>query len=216
VDEQSKTSPPASFFMPTVVYKDGNREMAADIFSMLLKKRIIFVQGEIEPNMAVAVVAQLLYLESEGDEDISMYIQSPGGQITAGLAIMDAMRYIKVPVQTLCIGQCASMAAWLLAAGTKGKRMILPNAEVMIHQPLGGMRGQATDIKIAALHMERTKDRMVKLMASFTGNSEKQVILDIERDNFLTAEQALAYGIVDSVVGWAEKLPDVSAATAAT
>lgn len=211
VDEHSKNTQPKSFFVPTVVYKDGNREMAADIFSMLMRKRIVFVQGEIEPNMAAAIVAQLLYLESEGDDGISMYIQSPGGQITAGLAIMDTMRYIKAPIQTICIGQCASMAAWLLAAGTKGKRMILPNAEVMIHQPLGGMRGQETDIQIAAKHMARTKDRMIALMAAFTGQSTERITVDIDRDNFMNGDQAKAYGIIDNIIGWTEELPTAAA-----
>lgn len=201
MDEPSKT-PPSSFFMPTVITKDGSREMVADIFSMLLRKRIIFVQGEIEPNMAVAIVAQLLYLESEGDEDISMYIQSPGGVITAGLAIVDTMRYIKTPIQTICVGQCASMAAWILAAGTKGKRLMLPYAEVMIHQPLGGYRGQATDMDIANTHMQNTKKRMHELLAAFTGQTVEQVKQDTERDRFLTAEEAKAYGIIDAVIGW--------------
>jgi ATP-dependent Clp protease, protease subunit len=189
-------------YIPTVIFKDGSREMHADIFSMLLRNRIVFIPNEIEPNMAIIIAAQLLYLDSEEVKDISLYMQSPGGVITAGLTIMDTMRTLKSDVQTVCMGQCASMGAWLLAAGTKGKRMVLPNAEVMIHQPLGGMRGQETDIQIAAQHMARTKERMVKLMAAFTGQPEARIVADIERDNFMSAEQAIEYGIADTIVEW--------------
>ncbi len=202
MDENPKT-PPSASYVPMVVFGDRGHERAADIFSMLLAKRIIFIQSEIEPYMAAAVVGQLIYLDFEDpDKEICMYIQSPGGQITSGLAIVDTMRFIKSPIRTVCVGQCASMASWILAAGTKGRRTILPNAEVMIHQPIGGVRGQATDIEIANTHMQATKRRMNELFAAFTGKSIEEVRRDTDRDNYLTAEQAKEYGIVDQIIPW--------------
>ncbi|MCQ2552037.1 MAG: ATP-dependent Clp endopeptidase proteolytic subunit ClpP [Clostridia bacterium] len=190
-----------SSLIPMVVEQSSRGERSYDIYSRLLKDRIIFLDGEITDDVASLVVAQLLFLESEDpDKDISLYINSPGGVITAGMAIYDTMNYIKPDVSTICVGMAASMAAFLLAAGEKGKRYALPNAEIMIHQPLGGANGQATDIKIAADHIIKTKERMNKLLSEMTGQSYEKVCQDTERDNFMYADEALEYGLIDKVV----------------
>jgi len=190
-----------SSLIPMVVEQSARGERSYDIYSRLLKDRIIFLDGEITDDVASLVVAQLLFLESEDpDKDISLYINSPGGVITAGMAIYDTMNYIKPDVSTICVGMAASMAAFLLAAGEKGKRYALPNAEVMIHQPLGGAQGQATDIKIAAEHITKTKEKMNKLISQMTGQSYKKVCEDTERDNYMDAKEAMKYGLVDKVV----------------
>lgn len=190
-----------NYLIPTVIEKNEMGERAYDIYSRLLKDRIIFLSGEIEEGMANAIVAQMLFLEMEDpDKDIMLYINSPGGVITAGMAIYDTMKYLKCEVSTLCIGMAASMAAFLLAAGAKGKRKALPNAEIMIHQPLGGAQGQATDIMIQAEHIRRTKQKMNEELAKNTGNSVERVQADTERDNWLSAEEALAYGIIDGII----------------
>lgn len=190
-----------SSLIPMVVEQSSRGERSYDIYSRLLKDRIIFLDGEITDDVASLVVAQLLFLESEDpDKDISIYIDSPGGVITAGMAIFDTMNYIKPDVSTICIGMAASMAAFLLAAGAPGKRYALPNAEVMIHQPLGGAQGQATDIQIAADHITRTKKKMNTLLAKMTGQPYEKVCADTERDNFMFAEEALEYGLIDKVV----------------
>jgi ATP-dependent Clp protease protease subunit len=187
--------------VPVVVEKDGNSERSYDIYSRLLKDRIIFIHGEVEDGMADTIVAQLLFLESEDpDKDITIYINSPGGSISAGMAIFDTMKYIKCDTATCCIGMAASMGAFLLAGGTKGKRYVLPNAEVMIHQPSGGSQGQATDIQIQAEHIIRTKAKMNRLLSEFTGQALETVQADTERDNWKTAEQAVEYGLVDSIL----------------
>ena len=190
-----------SSLIPMVVEQSSRGERSYDIYSRLLKDRIIFLDGEITDDVASLVVAQLLFLESEDpDKDISIYIDSPGGVITAGMAIYDTMNYIKPDVSTICIGMAASMAAFLLAAGAKGKRYALPNAEVMIHQPLGGAQGQATEIQIAARHILRTKEKMNTLLAKMTGQPYEKVCEDTERDNFMFAEEAMEYGLIDKVV----------------
>lgn len=190
-----------SSLIPMVVEQSSRGERSYDIYSRLLKDRIIFLDGEITDDVASLVVAQLLFLESEDpDKDISLYINSPGGVITAGMAIYDTMNYIKPDVSTICVGMAASMAAFLLAAGEKGKRYALPNAEVMIHQPLGGAQGQATDIKIAADHITKTKEKMNKLLSMMTGKPYEEVCKDTERDNFMDAQEAKAYGLIDKVV----------------
>jgi len=190
-----------SSLIPMVVEQSARGERSYDIYSRLLKDRIIFLDGEITDDVASLVVAQLLFLESEDpDKDISIYINSPGGVITAGMAIFDTMNYIKPDVSTICVGMAASMAAFLLAAGEKGKRYALPNAEVMIHQPLGGAQGQATDIKIAAEHITKTKEKMNKLLSKMTGVPYKKVCEDTERDNYMSADEAKEYGLIDKVV----------------
>lgn len=190
-----------SSLIPMVVEQSSRGERSYDIYSRLLKDRIIFLDGEITDDVASLVVAQLLFLESEDpDKDISIYINSPGGVITAGMAIYDTMNYIKPDVSTICVGMAASMAAFLLAAGEKGKRYALPNAEVMIHQPLGGAQGQASDIKIAADHITKTKDKMNKLLSKMTGQNLEKVCADTERDNYMDANEALSYGLIDKVV----------------
>ena len=184
-----------------VVEQTSKGERSYDIYSRLLKDRIIFLDGEIDDAVASLVVAQLLFLESEDpDKDINIYINSPGGVITAGMAIYDTMNYIKPDVCTICVGMAASMAAFLLSAGTKGKRYALPNAEVMIHQPLGGTQGQASDIKIAADHIIKIRSRLNSLIAQNTGQPLEKVELDTDRDNYLSAEEALEYGLIDKVV----------------
>jgi ATP-dependent Clp protease protease subunit len=184
-----------------VVEKSPQGERAYDIYSRLLKDRIVFIGSPIDDSVANAVIAQLLFLESENQkEDIKMYINSPGGQVTSALAIYDTMQYVKAPVQTICIGMAASAASVLLAAGTKGKRMILPNAEVMIHQVLGGVQGQATDIDIHAKHILKTRDRLNKILAKHTGQKLTKIELDTERDYYMSAEEAAKYGIVDKVI----------------
>ena len=187
--------------VPMVIEQTSRGERSFDIYSRLLKERIIFLGEEVNETTASLVVAQLLFLEAEDpSKDISLYINSPGGSVTAGMAIYDTMQYIKCDVSTICIGMAASMGAFLLAGGTKGKRMALPNAEVMIHQPLGGAQGQATDIKIAAEHILRTKEKLNKILAANTGKPYEEICNDTERDNWLTAQQAVEYGLIDAVV----------------
>ena len=187
--------------VPMVVEQTGRGERSYDIFSRLLNDRIIFLSDEVNDATASLVVAQLLYLEAQDpDKDISFYINSPGGSVTAGMAIYDTMNFIKCDVSTVCIGMAASMGAFLLSAGTKGKRYALPNSEIMIHQPLGGAKGQATDIKIQAELILRTRDRLNAILAKNTGKSIEEIARDTERDNYMTAEQALAYGLVDKVI----------------
>ncbi len=189
-----------NYLIPYVIERSGSGERSYDIYSRLLKDRIIFLSGEIEDEMANAVVAQLLFLEMDNpDADISLYINSPGGSVTAGMAIYDTMQYIKAPVRTVCVGMAASMGAFLLMAGEKGKRMALPNAEVMIHQPSGGAQGQATDVSIRAEWLLRTKKKMTEMMAEMTGQSIEKVAADAERDYFMSAQEALKYGIVDQI-----------------
>jgi ATP-dependent Clp protease protease subunit len=184
-----------------VVEQTSKGERSYDIYSRLLKDRIIFLDGEINDAVASLVVAQLLFLESEDpDKDISLYINSPGGVISAGMAIYDTMQYIKPDVSTICVGMAASMAAFLLAAGAKGKRYCLPNAEVMIHQPLGGMQGQAEDLRIHTDHILAIREKMNRILAENTGKSYEQVAKDTDRDNYLSAAEAVEYGIVDKVV----------------
>lgn len=184
-----------------VVEQSGIGERAYDIFSRLLKDRIVFLDGEIGDANADLVVAQLLFLDSEDPgKDISLYINSPGGSITAGMAIYDTMQYIRCEVATMCVGMAASMGAFLLAAGAKGKRRALPNAEVMIHQPSGGARGQATDIAIQAKRLIATKEQMNRILSERTGQPLERVAADTERDNFMTADEALAYGIIDEII----------------
>jgi len=186
--------------VPMVVEQTNRGERSYDIYSRLLKDRIVFLSGEIEDNMANLVVAQLLFLEMEDpDADISLYINSPGGSVTAGMAIYDTMQYIKPNVRTVCVGMAASMGAFLLMAGEKGKRLALPNAEVMIHQPLGGAQGQATDVAIRAEWLLKTKTKMTKMMADMTGQDLEKVKADVERDYFMDAEEALKYGIIDEI-----------------
>ena len=190
-----------SSLIPMVVEQTSKGERSYDIYSRLLKDRIIFIDGEIDDNTASLVVAQLLFLESEDpDKDINIYINSPGGLITAGMAIYDTMNYIKPDVCTICVGMAASMAAFLLSSGAKGKRYVLPNAEVMIHQPLGGTNGQAEDIKIAADHIVKTRERLNRILAKNTGKSLKQIAKDTDRDNYLDAQQAVEYGLADKIV----------------
>lgn len=191
----------ASGLVPMVIEQTSRGERSYDIYSRLLKERIIFLLGEVEDHMANLVVAQLLFLESENPEkDISLYINSPGGVVTAGLAIYDTMQFIKPKVSTLCIGQAASAAALLLCAGADGKRFCLPNARVMIHQPLGGYRGQATDIEIHARETLAVRERLNNIMAKHTKKTPEQIMLDTERDNFMSATQAMEYGLVDQVI----------------
>ncbi|MBQ3760666.1 MAG: ATP-dependent Clp endopeptidase proteolytic subunit ClpP [Clostridia bacterium] len=190
-----------NYLIPTVIEKNEMGERAYDIYSRLLKDRIIFLGGPIDDGVANTVVAQMLFLEMEDpDKDIMLYINSPGGSISAGMAIYDTMKYLKCEVSTLCIGMAASMAAFLLAAGAKGKRKALPNSEVMIHQPLGGTEGQATDILIHAEHIRRIKQKMNEEMSKNTGKPLETIQLDTERDNFMTAEEAKEYGIVDEII----------------
>ena len=186
--------------VPTVIDKVNNSERVYDIYSRLLKDRIIIINGEIDNNLANSVVAQLLYLDSLNNEDISIYINSPGGSVTDGMAIYDTMNYITSDVSTIGIGICASMAAFLLSSGKKGKRYLLPNSEVMIHQPLGGAQGQATEIKIAAEHILKTKDKLNKILSKNTGKDLDIIEKDTDRDNFMDASTALEYGIVDEIL----------------
>lgn len=186
--------------VPTVIEQTNRGERAYDIYSRLLNDRIVFLADEVNDTTASLVVAQLLFLEAQDpDKDISLYINSPGGSVSAGLAIYDTMNFIKCDVSTICIGMAASMGAFLLSSGAKGKRFALPNSEIMIHQPLGGTRGQATDIKIHADHILRTRDRLNKILAENTGKALDIIERDTERDNFMTAEQALEYGLIDKV-----------------
>lgn len=188
-------------YVPYVVEQTGQGERTYDIYSRLLKDRIIFIDEEINEHTASVVVAQLLFLEAQDpDKDINVYINSPGGMVTAGLAIYDTMQLVKPDVSTICVGLAASMGAFLLAAGAKGKRYVLPNAEVMIHQPLGGVQGQASDIKINADHMMSVKEKLNKILAEKTGQSLKTIEKDTDRDNYMTAEEAVKYGLVDKVI----------------
>ncbi|MBR7041424.1 MAG: ATP-dependent Clp endopeptidase proteolytic subunit ClpP [Clostridia bacterium] len=190
-----------NYLIPTVIEKNDMGERAYDIYSRLLKDRIIFLSGPIDDGVANTVVAQMLFLEMEDpDRDIMLYINSPGGSISAGMAIYDTIKYLKCEVSTLCIGMAASMGAFLLAAGARGKRKALPNSEIMIHQPLGGAEGQATDVLIHAEHMRFIKQRMNEELAKNTGKPVRTVEKDTERDNFMTAEQALKYGIIDEII----------------
>jgi ATP-dependent Clp protease protease subunit len=187
--------------VPMVIETSGRGERAYDIYSRLLKERVIFLVGPIDDHMANLVVAQLLFLESENpDKDIHLYINSPGGSISAGMAIYDTMQFIKPDVSTLCIGMAASMGAFLLQAGAKDKRFALPNATVMIHQPLGGFQGQATDIEIHAKYILSLRSRLYTLMAEHTGRSVEEIARDSERDNFLTAKEAMEYGLLDQIL----------------
>ena len=187
--------------VPYVIEQTNRGERQYDIFSRLLNDRIIVLSDEVNDTTASLVVAQLLFLEAEDpDKDIQLYINSPGGSVTAGWAIYDTMQYIKCDVSTICIGMAASMGAFLLAGGTKGKRYALPNAEIMIHQPLGGARGQATEIQIVANHIIKTREKLNRILAENTGKSIEQIALDTERDNYLSAQEAMEYGIVDKVI----------------
>ena len=187
--------------MPYVIEQTSRGERSYDIYSRLLKDRIIFLGGEINDDIANSVVAQMLFLEMEDpDADIQLYINSPGGVITSGMAIYDTMRYLKCEVSTLCIGMAASMGAFLLSAGAKGKRKALPHAEIMIHQPSGGARGQATDIEIQAEQILRVKKTMNQLLAEHTGQTIRTIEKDVERDHYMTAEQALKYGLIDEII----------------
>ena len=193
--------PSALGMVPMVIEQSGRGERAYDIYSRLLKERVIFLVGPVNELTANHVVAQLLFLESENpDKDISLYINSPGGVVSAGMAIYDTMQFIKPDVSTLCIGQAASMGAFLLAAGQKGKRFVLPNSRVMIHQPLGGFQGQASDIEIHAKEILYLKERLNRLLAEHTGQPIETLQKDTDRDNFLGAEDAVAYGLVDEVL----------------
>lgn len=186
--------------VPTVVEQTSRGERAYDIYSRLLKERIIFLADEVNDTTASLVIAQLLFLESEDPaKDISLYINSPGGSVSAGFGIYDTMNYIKCDVSTICVGMAASMGAFLLAGGTKGKRIALPNSEIMIHQPLGGAKGQATDMKIHTDHIIRTREKLNRILSENTGKPLEVIEHDTERDNFLTAEQALDYGLIDHI-----------------
>ncbi len=187
--------------IPYVIEQTSRGERSYDIYSRLLEERIIFLGEEVTDQSASVIVAQMLYLEAEDpDKDIHLYINSPGGSVTAGMAIYDTMKYLKCDVSTMCIGMAASMGAFLLAGGTKGKRLALPNAEIMIHQPLGGAQGQATEIEIAAKHIQQTKERLNRMLAENTGKPYEEICRDTERDNWKTAEEAVAYGLIDRVV----------------
>lgn len=186
--------------VPTVIERSSNGEKSYDIYSRLLKDRIIILCGEINDTNSNIVIAELLYLDSLNNNDISIYINSPGGSVTSGMAIYDTMNFIKSDVSTICVGMAASMAAFLLSSGTKGKRFALPNSEVMIHQPLGGAEGQATEIKIAAERILKLKDKMNELLSKNTGQDIKKVAEDTERDYFLSAKEAVEYGLVDKIL----------------
>lgn len=187
--------------IPYVIEQTGAGERSYDIYSRLLKDRIIFIDGEIDDSTASLVVAQLLFLEAEDpDTDINIYINSPGGMVTAGLAIYDTMNYVKPEISTICVGQAASMGALLLSSGTKGKRFALPSAEIMIHQPLGGAQGQASDIKIQADLIQNTKKRLNKILANNTGQTIKKIEQDTDRDKFMFSEEAVSYGLIDSIL----------------
>ncbi len=186
--------------VPVVVDKELNGERSYDIYSRLLKDRIIFISGEIDDNLASSVIAELLYLDASSNKDICLYINSPGGSVSAGLAIYDTMNFVKSDVSTICIGIAASMGAFLLSSGKVGKRFILPNADVMIHQPLGGAQGQATDITIASNRINNLKERLNRILSKNTKQNLKKIEKDTERDNYLNAEEAVKYGIVDKVI----------------
>ena len=187
--------------VPMVIEQTSRGERSYDIFSRLLNDRIIFLADEVNDTTASLVVAQLLFLEAQDpDKDIHLYINSPGGSVTAGMAIYDTMNFIKCDVSTICIGMAASMGAFLLSSGAKGKRLALPNSEIMIHQPLGGMQGQATDIKIHADHILRTRDTLNRILAANTGRPIEEIARDTERDNFMSAQAAMEYGLIDRVI----------------
>ena len=187
--------------IPTVIEQSSRGERAYDIYSRLLKDRIIMLSGQVTDDLANTIIAQLLFLDAQDSEkDIYLYINSPGGSVTAGLAIFDTMNFVKADVQTIVMGMAASMGSFLLAAGAKGKRFALPNAEVMIHQPLGGAQGQATEIEIAARHILKTRERLNKILADQTGQPIEVIEKDTDRDNFMSAEEAKAYGLVDEVM----------------
>jgi len=195
------TSPNNLGYVPMVIEQSGRGERAYDIYSRLLRERVIFLVGQVDDMTANVIVAQLLFLEADNpDKDISLYINSPGGSVTAGMAIYDTMQFIKPDVSTLCIGQAASMGALLLAAGEKGKRFCLPNSRVMIHQPLGGFQGQASDIEIHAKEILFLKEKLNQILATHTGQTLKKIAADTDRDNFLSAEQSVDYGMVDQVI----------------
>jgi len=198
---KAENTPRAQMLVPMVVEKSSFGERAYDIFSRLLKERIIFLGGPIESEVANLVIAQMLFLASEDPKkEVSLYINSPGGSVSATLAMIDTMNHIQPAVSTVCVGMAASGAAWILSSGQKGKRFILPNAEVMIHQPLGGAEGQASDIAITAQHILATRDRLNKMMAKNTGQPLKKIETDVDRDFFMTSEEAVKYGIVDKVL----------------
>ena len=188
-------------FVPYVIEQTSRGERSYDIFSRLLNDRIIMLNGEVNDASASVVIAQMLYLEGQDpDKDINFYINSPGGSVSAGMAIYDTMQYIKCDVSTICMGMAASMGAFLLSAGAKGKRLALPNSEIMIHQPLGGAKGQATEILIAAKHIERTRANLNRILSENTGRTLEEIERDTERDNFMTAQEAFEYGLVDKVI----------------
>lgn len=187
--------------IPTVIEKEGQVEHAYDIYSRLLKDRIIFLGEQIDDHTANIVIAQLLFLDAENNHDIKFYINSPGGSVSAGLAIYDTMQYIKSDVSTICVGMAASMASVLLAAGKKGKRLALPNSEIMIHQVMGGAEGQASDIKIMAEHIIKTKNKLNQILAKHTGKKSETLEKDSDRDNYMSAEEAKKYGLIDKVIG---------------
>lgn len=188
-------------YVPYVIDNTNGHEYHSDLFSRLLSSRIIILSGEVDDDMASLAVAQLLYLESlDPNKDIQIYINSPGGSVTAGMAIYDTMQHVKCDVSTICVGLAASMGAFLLAGGTSGKRFSLPNAEIMIHQPSGGAKGQATDIQIAAQNIQRTKNKLNELLAANTGRTLEEVTYDTDRDNYMSAEEALEYGLIDQII----------------
>lgn len=189
-----------SHIIPTVIEKKDGTERAYDIYSRLLKDRIVMLGTPVDDRVANNIIAQLLYLDSRETADIKLYINSPGGSVTAGLGILDTMNYVKSDVSTICIGQAASMGALLLAAGEKGKRLALPNSRILIHQPLGGAQGQASDITIAANEINRLKAKINDMLSDMTGQSVEQLVIDTDRDNIMTPEEALAYGLVDKIV----------------
>ena len=186
--------------IPTVVEKTNNREIAYDLYSRLLNDNIILIEGEITDTSSNIIVSELLYLNSKNNDEISIFINSPGGSVTAGFAIYDTMNYVKNDIRTIGIGMCASMGAFLLSSGTKGKRNILPNTEVMIHQPLGGVQGQATDIEIVSNHILKTKEKLNKILSYNTGQKLNKIKKDTERDYYLNSKEALEYGIVDEII----------------
>ncbi|MBE6159075.1 MAG: ATP-dependent Clp protease proteolytic subunit [Firmicutes bacterium] len=186
--------------IPTIIEKSNNKEYAYDLYSRLLKDRIIFLTGEINNTISSIIVSELLYLDSINHDDISLYINSPGGEITSGLAIYDTMNFIKSDVKTICVGLCASMGAFLLSSGKKGKRYSLKNSEIMIHQPLGGAEGKATDIQIAADHIMKTKDKMNKILAKNTNQALKKILKDTEADYYMNAKEAKEYGLIDELI----------------
>jgi ATP-dependent Clp protease protease subunit len=201
IDNKTLVQDTVSALVPMVIEQTAKGERSFDIYSRLLKERVIFLTGQVEDHMANLIVAQLLFLESENPEkDIYIYINSPGGSVTAGLAIYDTMRFIKPDISTVCIGQAASMGAFLLSGGTKGKRYCLPNARVMIHQPLGGFQGQASDFEIHAKEILMIKEKLNRLMAEHSGQPYEKVAHDTDRDNFLSAQDAVDYGLVDSIL----------------